>query len=344
MHNGVNRQWLLAKRPEGMVSSDQFELREIAIPSLEQGQILGKVLLLSFDPTQRAWMSLDTYIPAVKLGEPMRAGGIAQIIESRHPKFRPGDIVNSFCGWQEYVVFEPDKPEFVPVTRIPGHLDPTLVLALSLTGLTAYFGLLEIGKPKRGETVLISGAAGATGSVAGQIAKLKGCRVVGVAGGERKREWLLKTAKFDAAVDYKNQNVGEELARICPEGIDVYFDNVGGPLLQTVLAQMATWGRIVLCGMIAGYNADKTVPGPTNMFRLITRRIRMEGFLVPDYAPRFKDARRELSAWLATGALKAHEDIREGFDIIPQTFCGLFQGTNIGKLMVKVSDPTITSS
>jgi len=342
MHNGVNRQWLLTARPDGMVASDQFEQREIAIPSLERGQILGKVLLLSFDPTQRAWMSMDTYIPAAKLGEPMRAGGIAQIIESRHPQFKPGDIVNSFCGWQEYVVFEPDKPEFVPVTRIPGHLDPTLVLALSLTGLTAYFGLLEIGKPKRGETVLISGAAGATGSIAGQIAKLKGCRVVGIAGGERKREWLLKKANFDAAIDYKSQDVGEELARICPEGIDVYFDNVGGSITDEVLLQIKQNARIVLCGAISQYNNEgHEFYGLKNYLSLIINRANAEGFIILDYLDRAVEGLLKLTYWVEKGSIVQEIDLQHGFDNIPSTLKRIFTGDNLGKQVLKLSDPPL---
>ncbi|MFT4563584.1 MAG: NADPH-dependent curcumin reductase CurA, partial [Gammaproteobacteria bacterium] len=196
-----NQRWILRARPDGIVTSDLFEKDEVPVAELKEGQVLAKTLYLSFDPTQRAWMAMETYMPIIELGEVMRAGGIVQVIESKHAKFKPGDIVNYLCGWQEYVVFEPDRPGLVPATKLPGHLDPALMLALSLTGLTAYFGLLDIGKPKTGDTVLVSGAAGATGSVVGQIAKIKGCRVIGIAGGAEKCSWLIDKGKFDAAID-----------------------------------------------------------------------------------------------------------------------------------------------
>ena len=337
-----NMQWLLKSRPAGMISPDQFELTESEVPVLKEGEVLAKVLLLSFDPTQRAWMSMDTYIPAVNLGEPMRAGGIAQVIESRNSKFKPGDLVNSFCGWQEYVVFQPDNPKFVPVTRIPGHLDPKLILALSLTGLTAYFGMLEIGCPKRGETVLISGAAGATGSVAGQIAKLKGCKVVGIAGGEKKCKWLKEIAKFDFAIDYKNQEIAQELDRVCPEGVDVYFDNVGGPITDEVLLRINQKARVVLCGAISQYNQKvEEMYGLQNYLSLVINRGRAEGFIILDYLDRALEGLLKLTSWVESGNLIQEIDLQYGFENIPSTLLRIFNGDNVGKQILQLAEPPL---
>ena len=338
----INRQWLLKSRPEGMISQDQFQSTEVKVPELNQGEVLAKVLFLSFDPTQRAWMSMDTYIPAVNLGEPMRAGGIAQVVESRHSKFKPGDLVNSFCGWQDFVVFRPDQPEFVPVTRIPGHLDPKLILALSLTGLTAYFGLLEIGRPKQGDIVLISGAAGATGSVAGQIARLKGCKVIGIAGGESKCKWLKNTAKFDFAIDYKSQNIAEELDRICPEGIDVYFDNVGGSITDEVLLRINQKARIVLCGAISQYNQEvHDIYGLKNYLSLIINRGSAEGFIILDYLDRALEGLLKLISWVESGDVVQEIDLQHGFENIPATLLRLFNGDNVGKQILQLAEPPL---
>ena len=280
MAQRMNRRWILKSRPQGMVEPANFELTETPVAGLSDGQILAQTLYLSFDPTQRAWMAMDTYMPAVELGETMRAGGMAQVIESKHAKFKAGDLINYLCGWQEYVIIEPDARTLVPATKIPGHLDPALILALSLTGLTAYFGLFEIGQPRRGETVLVSGAAGATGSVVGQIAKLKGCRVIGIAGGAEKCAWLTRTAKFDAAIDYKNENVGERVAELCPQGVDIYFDNVGGPMLDEILLHLAMNARVVICGAISQYN-DPENPYPLkNYLSLLLNRATARGFIV----------------------------------------------------------------
>ena len=342
MSSEINKQWLLKERPVDVVNAEQFELVESSIPSIGQGQILAKVLLLSFDPTQRAWMGGDTYIPAVKIGEVMRAGGIAQVIESKHPKFKPGDLVNSFCGWQEYVVFSPDKFEFVPVTRIPGHLDPALVLTLSLTGLTAYFGLLDVGKPIAGETVVVSGAAGATGSIVGQIAKIKGCKVIGIAGGAEKCNWLLEKAKFDASIDYKNDNLGQELARLCPEGVDIYFDNVGGPISDEVLMHINQKARVVLCGAISQYNEEpNNMYGMKNYFSLIINRGKAEGFIILDYLDRAVEGLTKLVSWIEQDKILQEIDVQHGFDNIPITLQRIFNGDNLGKQILQVAEPPL---
>ena len=342
MPERTNRQWVLRARPEGMVDSSLFELRKVPVPALSDGQVLAQTMYLSFDPTQRAWMAMETYMPIVELGEPMRAGGIAQVIESKHPKFKPGDIINYLCNWQDYVIFEPDGHNLVPPTKLPGHLDPALLLALSLTGLTAYFGLLEIAEPKPGETVLVSGAAGATGSIAGQIAKLKGCRVIGIAGGPDKCAWLTDKANFDAAIDYKNENVGERVGALCPKGVDVYFDNVGGEILDEVLLHVALNARIVLCGAISQYNdADDERYGIKNYASLIINRCTARGFIIIDYLDRALEGLLCLNKWVADGKVIQEIDMQHGFEQIPSTLTRLFTGANLGKQLLKVSDAPV---
>ena len=342
MTEQTNRQWLLRERPEGMVTPELFELNEVPVPTLSDGQVLAKTLYLSFDPTQRAWMAMETYMPIIELGEVMRAGGIAQVVESKHPKFKLGDIVNYLTGWQEYVVFEPDKPSAVPATKLPGHLDPALMLALSLTGLTAYFGLLEIGRPKVGDTVVVSGAAGATGSVVGQIAKLKGCRVIGIAGGADKCRWLTEQGKFDAAIDYKNDDIAAKLTELCPSGIDIYFDNVGGPITDEVLLHLALNARIVLCGAISQYNATESeIYGLKNYLSLIIQRGTAQGFIILDYLDRALEGILCLTKWVEDGAVIQEIDMQEGFDNIPATLSRIFTGENLGKQLLKVCDPPL---
>jgi len=323
-----------------MIDSSLFELNETAVPELTRGQVLAQTMYLSFDPTQRMWMAMDTYMPMVPLGEPMRAGGIAQVIESKHPKFKPGDIVNYLCGWQEYVMFEPDQSDSVPPTKLPGYLDPARLLALSVTGLTAYFGLLEIGKPKAGETVLVSGAAGATGSVVGQIAKLKGCRVIGIAGGPKKCAWLVDQANFDAAIDYKNEDVGERVGELCPNGVDVYFDNVGGEMLDAVLLHIAMHARVVLCGAISQYNVDDDDAryGIKNYLALTINRGTAQGFIILDYIDRAIEGLLCLNKWIEDGKVVQEIDMQHGFEQIPATLTRLFTGANLGKQLLKVSD------
>lgn len=341
MRERSNRQWILKTRPSGMIDASLFELQENPVAPLAAGQVLAQTLLLSFDPTQRAWMEMDTYMPAVPIGTPMRAGGIAQVLESRHAKFRPGDIVNGLCDWQEYVVFEPEQPGGVPPVRLPGHLDRPLMLALSLTGLTAYFGLLEIGKPARGETVVVSGAAGATGSVAGQIAKLKGCRVIGIAGGKDKCRWLIEHGHFDVAIDYKADDLAARLHELCPKGIDIYFDNVGGAILDEILLHLAHKARVVMCGAISQYNHFDEPDGIKNSVALIMQRARIEGFIILDYLDRALPALLRLNRWVELGQVRQEIDMQHGFENIPQTLTRLFSGANLGKQMLQLADPPL---
>jgi len=335
----INRQWILASRPAGMVSEANFQYREVQLPRPADGEFLVRVLYVSFDPAMRAFLNARPgYASPQPVGDVMRASAIGQVVESQAPDFHPGDLIVGNFGWQDYAVSSglgPYPPMKVPSTHPP----PAYLGVLGGTGLTAYFGMLEVGKPQAGETVVVSGAAGATGSIAAQIAKLQGARVIGIAGGATKCGWLTGELKLDAAIDYRTERVAERLRELCPDGIHVYFDNVGGEILEIAIDQMATWGRIALCGMISSYNAAEPPPGPRNLFTLIARRVRMEGFLILDYAPRFSAARRELSAWLAQGKLKAREDLQEGFENIPRTFLRLFSGENIGKQLLKIADP-----
>ncbi len=329
----VNRQFLLAARPEKMVRESDFSYRETEIPQPGEGQVLVEAEYISLDPSMRGQMeNRADYVAPLELGDVMRAGAVGRVVESRHPRFRPGQLVSGALGMQTHAV-------------LPGHelrgfedgTDPVEALGvLGGTGMTAYFGLLDLGQPLPGDTVVVSGAAGATGSVAGQIARIMGCRVIGIAGSDEKCAWLTDELGFDAAINYKTDNVGDELSRLCPDGIDVYFDNVGGEILDTCLARIATGARIVICGGISRYNLGEIPPGPRNYFNLVFRRARMQGFIVIDYVHRFPEAQKRMRRWLAEGKLKHRATIIEGFENLPKALIKLFEGENIGKMMVKV--------
>lgn len=331
-----NRRWLLAERPTGLVEPRHFRWVEEPVPELADGELLVRVLYLSCDPTQRGWLARDTYLPAVKIGEVVRSGGAGRVVASRHPDFAIGEIVSGLVGWQDYAVL--GAGGMFAATKIPAGVPVPLALGtLGMTGITAYFGLLEVGRPRAGETVVVSGAAGATGSVAAQIARLKGCRAIGIAGGADKCAWLVDVAKLDGAIDYKSEDVAARLRALCPKGIDVMFDNVGGAQLDCALAQLASRGRIVLCGGISQYS--EAVPaGPKNYLNLIVKRGRMEGFLVADYLARAGEAIAELASWLRDGQLVDRVDIQHGLDQAPQTLRRLFTGDNRGKQLLHVAD------
>lgn len=335
----MNRQWLLAARPQGMVKESDFQYHEAPLPDLEDGQFLVRSCYIAFEPAMRGWMDdRPSYIPPIQIGEVMRAVTTGQVIASKHPGYQPGDCVQGGFGWQEYAVTT-GKGGLMPASKIPAGASLTAPLGvLGITGLTAYFGVLDIGQPKGGETCVVSGAAGATGSIAGQIAKIKGCRVIGIAGGPDKCAWLTNEAHFDAAIDYKSDDVAARLRELCPDGIHIFFDNVGGEILDAVLAQIAMKARIVLCGGISRYNDEELQPGPTNYFNLILQRARMEGFILVDYYPRFAEGVQELSGWLDSGQLVHQEDIQDGFANAPRTFLRLFEGKNLGKQLLKIAD------
>ena len=337
----TNRQWLLAKRPHGIVTKENFEYTESPIPEPGDGEVLVRNLLLSFDPTQRGWMEdRESYLPPVQIGEPMRAGSIGQIIESNNPEFSKGALVQTTGGWQDFLVVAPGQG-VMGLSKVPDGVSPELMLsALGVTGLTAYFGLLDLGEPKEGQTVLVSGAAGATGSVAGQIAKIKGCRVVGIAGGPVKCNWLVEEAGFDDVIDYKNENVDARIAETFPNKVDIFFDNVGGDILEAALNHINMNARVILCGGISSYNATEPVPGPANLMNLVIMRARMEGFIVIDYMHRAAEAVAELMGWIQVGQLKYQVDMQEGFENIPDTLNRLFTGQNLGKQLLKIADPS----
>jgi NADPH-dependent curcumin reductase CurA len=343
MAERMNRQWLLARRPQGLVSAEDFRWAETPVPEPAEGEVLVRNLYLSCDPTQRGWLARDTYLPAVKIGEVIRSFAIGQVVKSRNPTLAHGQLVQGLFGWQDYVVASPGTPS-APSPVPPGVPLETAMSALGVTGITAYFGLLDIGRPQPGETVVVSGAAGATGSAVGQIAKIKGCRAVGIAGGADKCRYLTGELGFDAAIDYKSENVATRLRETCPKGIDVYFDNVGGDILDAALANLAMRGRVVICGAIARYNDAELGPGPKNYLSLLLRRGRMEGFLVFDFLPRYAEAVAAIAGWLREGKLKDRVDVQHGLENAPATLARLFKGENVGKQLLKIADPADVSA
>jgi NADPH-dependent curcumin reductase CurA len=329
----TSRQWIYMQKPTGHVGPEHFEMREAAMPAAGDGDVLVRTTLLSIDPASRAWMAGRTYRAMLEPGDIMAGWGLGEVVESRSPKFQPGDRVSGEFGWQEHVA--------VPAARLTKHDKrhaPEHILGvLGITGLTAYFGMLDVGRPRPGETVLVSGAAGAVGSIAGQIARIAGCRVVGTTGGAEKCAWLTEELGFDAAIDYRQGGIARQLKSICPEGIDVYFDNTGGEVLEAALARMNLWGRVACCGNVSQYDGTTPAGGPMGVPGfLVTKRIRMEGFVVMDFYNRREQAETTLAGWLAAGKLKAPVDIVEGFETMPTALAGMFAGKNRGKLMVRV--------
>lgn len=334
---GVNRQLLLAKRPVGEPTPDDFEVKDVDSPSPGDGEALVRVLQISLDPAMRGWMSdTPSYAPPVGLGEVMRAVTTGVVVESRSDKLAPGDHVVGMLGVQEEGVAPADALTKVDTSMAPL---PAFLGALGMPGLTAYFGLTEVGDMREGDTIVVSGAAGAVGSVAGQIAKAKGAAsVVGIAGGPDKCQWITDELGFDAAIDYKAESVGRRLHELCPNGIDVYFDNVGGEILDAALANLAWGARVVICGAISQYNAEGGMRGPSNYMMLLVRRARMQGFLVFDYVKKYGEALKEMGAWVADGRLKHREEITEGsIEDFQPTLMKLFRGDNTGKLVLQIA-------
>ena len=331
----ANRQFRLASRPEGMPGRDIWDLTEEDVPEPADGELLVKVLLLSLDPAMRAWLDdVPSYIPPVAVGDVMRALGVGVVVESKHPDVEEGAYVTGLFGIQEYAVLPGNA-----VTEIDAAMAPlaTWLNVLGMPGMTAYFGLLGIGRPQPGETVLVSGAAGAVGATVGQIAKVKGCRAVGIAGGAEKCRMLVEEFGFDAAIDYKSDDLRAALKEKCPDRVDVYFDNVGGEVLDAALGRLSRGARVVICGAVSQYNAG-AMKGPSNYMALLVRRARMEGFVVFDYASRYGEAARELGAWMAAGKLKSVEDVVDGIETFPDTLLKLFRGENKGKLCLRVAE------
>jgi NADPH-dependent curcumin reductase CurA len=328
----LNRQWLLAKRPVGMVSESDFELVETAIPELQDGQVLLQTRWLGFEPAMRGWIrDRDNYMPPVAIGAVMRGMAVSEVVESKLAGFAPGDLVSGMTGWQEYPIADQGLRKLAPGS------DPQLALSvMGITGLTAYVGLLDVGEMREGDVVVVSGAAGATGSVVGQIAKRKGCRVIGIAGGPEKCAWLTEHAHFDGAIDYKNEDLGSRLDQLCPDGVDLYFDNVGGDTLDEVLARIARGARVVICGAISTYNDEELPPGPRNYYRVVAQRGTIRGFVVLDHFGRLADATADLTAWVEDGTIAWKTDVQHGFENVPTTLLRLYSGANFGKQLLEL--------
>jgi NADPH-dependent curcumin reductase CurA len=329
-----NRQILLAEAPKSKLGPEHFKLIEGETPAPAEGEVLVRVRLISLDAANRAWMQGATYRSAVTAGSVMAGGSVAEVVESRAPQFKPGDLVFGDTGWQEYASV-PAKA----LTKLP-KLEPmtNLISVYGIAGLTAYFGLLEIGKPKAGETVVVSAAAGAVGSIVGQIAKINGCRVVGIAGGAEKCAWLTKELGFDAAVDYKSGALFKNLKAAAPSGIDVYFDNVGGDVFEACLAQMNVRGRIACCGAVSQYDMAPPASGPRGVPGLIVvKRLTVQGFIVTDFFDQRERALADLQSWVQSGKVKVQEDVIEGLENTPKALIGLLAGENRGKRMVRVA-------
>ncbi|MBG9390330.1 NADP-dependent oxidoreductase [Caenimonas aquaedulcis] len=336
----TNHQVRLAQRPVGLPTRENWSFTTEPVAQPPESGVLVKTLSLSLDPAMRGWMNdAKSYIAPVGIGEVMRAGGIGKVVASRNPKFAVGDLVSAALGVQEYMTIPEDQFKRVSLFKIDSRLGTPgqWLNVLGMPGMTGYFGLLDIGEPKAGETVVVSGAAGAVGQTVGQLAKIKGCRVVGIAGGPAKCEWVVNELGFDACIDYKAGNVKAALKEHCPKGVDIYFDNVGGDILDDVLARLARGARIIICGAISQYNNTTPVQGPKNYLSLLVNRARMQGMVVFDYADRFPVAVAELAGYLREGRMKSREDVVQGLETFPEALNKLFKGENFGKLVLQVA-------
>jgi len=336
-----NRQLKLAARPKSLVTPDVLQLVESPLSDLAEGHALARVKYLSIDPTMRVWMAdIPQYMPPVQIGEVMRSFGLAEVIESRNPNFKKGDKLVGFTGLQEYVVVTgKEASPFQKAPAVPFLSDCNFLGTLGINGLTAYFGLLDVGKPKSGETLVVSAAAGATGSIAGQIGRIQGCRVVGIAGSDEKCKWVKDELGFDAAINYKHPDWKAQLAAATPSGVDIDFENVGGDVMHAVLSRMNLNGRVVLCGLISGYTkAGSSEDDPTlaSFGQVLMKRLRVQGFIIIDYVSRFMEAGQQLGMWKMMGKIKDNQTIVKGLEKAPEAINMLFRGDNIGKLLVEL--------
>ncbi|HEV2315380.1 MAG TPA: NADP-dependent oxidoreductase [Candidatus Acidoferrales bacterium] len=332
----INHKFELAARPVGMPKRSDWNYKQESVRHLTDGELLAKILYISLDPAMRGWMNdSKSYVPPVAIGETMRALALGRVLASKNASFAIGDYVYGPLGVQEFAITNGGA-----ITKVDPRLVPLplYLSVLGMPGMTAYFALLDVGKPQPGQTVVVSGAAGAVGSVVGQIAKIKDCRAVGIAGGAKKCQYIVKELGFDAAIDYKTEPIAKALQQHCSGGIDIYFDNVGGDALNIALAQLARGARVVICGAISQYNNTTPIKGPSNYLSLLVNRASMTGFLVSDYASRFAEAGREMAGWIASGKLKSREDIVEGLETFPETLLKLFTGENFGKLILKIPE------
>jgi NADPH-dependent curcumin reductase CurA len=332
--NEVNRQIRLVRRPTGLVTAEDFELVAEPLPELADGEALMRTIYLGMDATVRTWLNRgEGYLPAVEVGDVVRGSGIGRIVATRSPAYEVGDVAYGLPGWQDYAIVRDD----LYTTRIEGVTDlRSMMSVFGATGAAAYFGLLDVGRIVEGETVVVSAAGGATGSIAGQIAKIHGCRVIGIAGTDEKCAWVVDELGFDGCINHGSADLGRELAELCPDRVDVYFDNVGGPILDAVLGRLAQHGRVVLCGAISTYNDQGRPPGPANYLNLISRRGRMEGFITIDYWDRFEECFTDLRRWAEDGRLTWREQIFDGLESAPEALNALFTGANTGKVIVAV--------
>ncbi|MFD1586549.1 NADP-dependent oxidoreductase [Halorientalis brevis] len=337
MPTDTNREWILASRPTGEPTMENFELVENEVPEPGPGEVLVETRYLSVDPYMRGRMrDAESYAEPWAVGDVMKAAVVGDVVESNHGDFAAGDVVTGELRWADYATadgdaLQPVDPDLAPVSTALG--------VLGMPGRTAYFGLLDVAEPKPGDTVLVSGAAGAVGSVVGQIAKRNGCRVVGIAGADEKTDWLTDDLGFDAAINYKTaDDLHQAVAEACPEGIDVYYDNVGGEITDAAFANLNEFARVAVCGQISLYNATEQPTGPRKLTTLVQKKARVEGFIVSDYAVRFREATERLAQWVAQGDIQYEETVTEGLENAPDAFLGLFEGVNIGKQLVKVED------
>jgi NADPH-dependent curcumin reductase CurA len=330
-----NKQVIFKKRPVGVPTEDTWQLEINPIPELQEGEILVEQHYISLDPAMRGWMNdSKSYIPPVAIDAVMRAGSIGKVIKNNgNPKFEIGDVVTSWGGVQQYVIANGDGWYKVDTRLAPM---PVYIGTLGMPGMTAYFGITEVGKVKEGDIVLVSGAAGAVGSIVGQIAKIKGCTVIGIAGGKDKCDYLVNELGFDAAIDYKSENIYSALKEKCPKGIDIYFDNVGGKILNAALSKLRMHARVVICGAISQYNNKAKIEGPSNYLSLLVTRSTMQGMVVMDYTKKFGEAAKQMGTWMQEGKLKSREDIYEGIENFHETYNRLFSGDKNGKLVLKV--------
>jgi len=338
----TNHQIRLAARPVGLPTRDNWSASTEAVAEPEDGGVLLQTLALSLDPAMRGWMNEGrSYIPPVGIGEVMRAGGVGRVIASKSPHFAVGDLVSAGFGVQQYLRLGAAEFKRNGIVKIDLHMGSLTqwLNVLGMPGMTGYFGLMDVGQPQAGETLVVSGAAGAVGQTVGQVAKIKGCRVVGIAGGKAKCDWVVKELGFDACIDYKAGPgaVREGLKEHCPKGVDIYFDNVGGEILDTVLARINRKARIIICGAISQYNATTAIAGPKNYLSLLVNRARMEGIVVFDYADRYHLAVAEMAGYLKDGRMKSKEDVVEGIEHFPEALLKLFNGENFGKLVLQVA-------